>query len=113
MAVENYRKALKLTPSDSIPAEVHQEVLRNLGRSLIGQNNLTEALKILDTAEPDHALVLALKADCHRGLGNTEKARALLEQSLGRDPPARVAVLLQVDMAIDQRQTEAVIAPPG
>ena len=111
LAVENYRKALELTPPDAIPAEVHQEVLRNLGRSLIGQNNLTEALKILDTAEPDHALVLALKADCHRGLGNTEKARALLEQSLGRDPHERVAVLLQVDMAIDQRQTAAVIAP--
>ena len=111
LAVENYRKALALDPSESIPPEVHQEILRNLGRSLIGQNNLTDALKILDTADPDHALVLALKADCHRGLGNTEKARTLLKQSLGRDPHERVAVLLQVDMAIDQQQTEAVIAP--
>ncbi len=111
LAVENYRKALDLEPSDSIPVDVHQEVLRNLARSLIGQNNLTDALEILDTADPDHALVLALKADCHRGLGNTKRARDLLARALGRDPHERVAVLLQVDMAIDQQQTEAVIAP--
>ena len=111
VAVENYRKALGLARPDSIPERVHQEVLRNLARSLIGQNNYPEALKILDTAEPDHALVLALKADCHRGLGHGPTARKLLDQALERNPHERVAVLLQVDMAVDRQQTAAVVEP--
>ena len=111
VAVENYRKALSLKRPDAIPARVHQEVLRNLARSLIGQNNYPEALQVLDTAEPDHALVLALKADCHRGLGNAETARKLLNQALASDPNQRVAVLLQVDMAVDRKQTAAVVTP--
>ena len=113
VAVENYRRALTLKRPDSIPERVHQEVLRNLGRSLIGQNNYPEALEILDTAESDHALVLALKADCHRGLGNGSIARKLLDQALERDPDERVAVLLQVDMAADKQQTAAIVAPQG
>jgi len=111
VAVENYRKALSIKRPEAIPARLHQEVLRNLARSLIGQNNYPEALKLLDTAEPDHALVLALKADCHRGLGNAETARKLLDQALEIDPSQRVAVLLQVDLAVDRKQTAAVVEP--
>jgi tetratricopeptide (TPR) repeat protein len=111
VAVENYRKALSMERPEGTPARVHQEVLRNLARSLIGQNNYPEALDILESAEPDHALVLALKADCHRGLGHSARARQLLDQALKQDPNQRVAVLLQVDMAVDRKQTAAVVAP--
>jgi len=111
VAVENYRKALSIERPDAISPRVHQEVLRNLARSLIGQNNYPEALEILDTAEPGHALVLALKADCHRGLGNAETASKLLDQALELDPNQRVAVLLQVDLAVDRKQTAAIVAP--
>ena len=111
VAVENYRKALKLQRPSSIPDSVHQEVLRNLARSLIGQNNYPAALETLGTADPGHALVLALKADCHRGLGNEPLARKLLGQALKQDAHERVAVLLQVDMAVDEKQTAAIVAP--
>jgi len=111
VAVENYRKALKLQRPSSIPDTVHQEVLRNLARSLIGQNNYPAALETLGTASPGHALVLALKADCHRGLGNEPLARKLLGQALKQDAHERVAVLLQVDMAVDEKQTAAIVAP--
>ena len=111
VAVENYRKALSMERPDQTPSRVHQEVLRNLARSLIGQNNYPEALDVLESAEPDHALVLALKADCHRGLGHSARARQLLDQALKQDPNQRVAVLLQVDMAVDRKQTAAVVAP--
>jgi len=111
VAVENYKKALKLQRPSSTPESVHQEVLRNLARSLIGQNNYPAALETLATADPDHALVLALKADCHRGLGNEPLARKLLTQALKLDAHERVAVLLQVDMAVDEKQTAAIVAP--
>ncbi len=111
VAVENYRKAIGIGPPDGTPENVQQEILRNLGRALIGQNNYPEALKILGTADPSHAQVLALKADCHRGLGNDEQARQLLDKALEADPLQRVAILLQVDLAIDKQQTQAVIAP--
>ena len=111
VAVENYRKALTLQRPSTIPEGVHQEVLRNLARSLIGQNNYPAALETLAAAEPDHALVLALKADCHRGLGNEPLARQLLAQALKQDAHERVAVLLQVDMAVDEKQTAAIVGP--
>ena len=93
------------------PHPVHQEVLRNLARSFIGQNNYPEALETLETAQPDHALVLALKADCHRGLGHDDIARQLLDQAIQMDPNERTAVLLQVDMALDSQQTAAIVKP--
>lgn len=111
VAIDNYRKALALKRPEPVPERVHQEVLRNLARSFIGQNNYPEALKILATAEPNHAMVLALKADCHRGLGNAPTARKLLDQALKRNPDERVAVLLQVDMAVDRQQTADIVAP--
>ncbi len=111
IAIQHYRKSEDLFRADSIPEPVHQEVLRNLARSLIGQNKYPEALATLDTAQPDHALVLALKADCHRGLGHDDTARKLLDQALTMDPNQRTAVLLQVDMALDSQQTAAVVKP--
>ncbi len=111
VSVEHYRKALAMDRPDSVPANIHQEVLRNLAQSLIGQNSYPEALKILDLADQDHALVLALKADCHRGLGHHDKAREFLDRSLAIDSDARKAVLLEVALANDRNDTEATIAP--
>ena len=111
VSVENYRKALALERPASIPEAIHQEVIRNLAQSLIGQNNYPGALTTLKGADQDHALVLALQADCQRGLGKTDEARRLLKRALQRDPSQRKAVLLQVSMALDDQQTEAAIAP--
>lgn len=111
IAIQHYQKAQKLFRPDSIPDPVHQEVLRNLARSFIGQNKYPEALATLVTADPDHALVLALKADCHRGLGHDDIARQLLNQAIQMDPNERTAVLLQVDMALDSQQTAAIVKP--
>ncbi len=111
IAIQHYQKAEELFHPDSIPNPVHQEVLRNLARSFIGQNKYPEALETLETAQPDHALVLALKADCHRGLGHDDIARQLLDQAIQMDPNERTAVLLQVDMALDSQQTAAIVKP--
>lgn len=111
VSVENYRKALALERPGAIPEAIHQEVIQNLAQSLIGQNNYPAALETLKSADQDPALVLALQADCQRGLGKTDEARRLLDLALQRDPLQRKAVLLQVSMALDDQQTESAIAP--
>ena len=111
VSVKNYKKALSLSATSAIRPAVRQEVLRNLAQSHIGQLAYRQALKVLAKSDRDDSLVLALEADCHRGLGDSNRASRLLSEALRQNPRDRKALLVTVTISLEAKRPEEAIGP--
>ena len=105
-ATKHYRRALALGP----PPEQRREINYNLARALVKTRAYEAALELLKETSAN-ALVLALKSQCHWGLGEHARAREILKQAEELDPDERLVLLLKARIEIEADNPEAAIPP--
>ncbi len=99
-AVDYYQEALRRDLSPRAAEEVHME----LGEVLVKQSKYQEALENLEQVRAIPK-VLALRAECLWSLGQTDRAKALLDQALTRvraEPEALEALRLSGRFHLDE-----------
>lgn len=106
-AVAAYREALRR----GLQPAVRHEVLRELAETLIDNSGQFQAaLAVLAEAPEDFVVTaefLALRAECHRGLGDTAEAMRLAEAALDKDARQPRAHLIKARCLLAERPREA------
>lgn len=89
-AVGHYRETLRRDPEQN----GKDDVLMELAESEVKLHHYASALGTLERCPPN-ARKLALEAECHFNLGDSDTAHALLDQTLSRAPDDLPALLLR------------------
>ncbi|MCA9052899.1 MAG: tetratricopeptide repeat protein [Planctomycetaceae bacterium] len=100
-AAEAYRLCLERAP----PPEVRREATVNRGRALLQLREYQPALELLQPLTDDPE-ALALSAESHWALGESEAARTLLQQALQLAPNGRTARYLSAQMHLSDNHAD-------
>jgi tetratricopeptide (TPR) repeat protein len=106
-AAEAYREACQRTLEPGVRAEVVRELAETL---LAGPGAYREALGVLAECPGPSARgaeVLALRGECHRGLGQTGEAKRLADQALQSAPHLPRALRLRAALHLDENQPDS------
>jgi len=105
-AIEQYRLSLERNP----PAELRRQLILDLAAAQIRQRLYDDALKELDTLQPDAASSV-LRAECLLNLGRNDEARAALDDAAVENAVDPRVLLLEARLALDANEAEAALSP--
>lgn len=95
-------------PRLPVPLEAEERYLDALNTAAVDQDASMEKLRSLTADFPDFEYPYLILAGLLRGKGDRKKARAMLKSATSRNPDFLSAILLQVDMLIeDEKYAEA------
>lgn len=105
-AETHFREALKRSP----PAEIRQELVEDLVKSLVSQRAYQDALDALRAAEPTPQ-VLALRAECLWSTDREDDAYELLAEARRQAPDSRSVLLLEARIHQNDGRADQAVGP--